>query len=312
MINKFAEHVRVGLSSEKKRLSSIYFYDDKGSQIFKEIMAMPEYYLTDAEFEILQRQPAEIIEAVGFKEPFNIIELGAGDGSKTIELLRYCIDQELDVSYTPVDISNEVTRELVKQLSEDLPSLAVTPLIGDYFQVLPEVEKEHKPHLFLFLGSNIGNYKEEEASELIGLFANNMHPNDKLLIGFDLQKNPDLIAKAYNDPAGITRSFNLNLLSRINHELGGDFNLQAFDFYAFYNAETGENKSFLVSLEDQNVHIEALKQDFHFAKNELIYTELSKKYTLNQIEALGHNNMLATKGHFLDQNKYFSDSLFEK
>ena len=150
MINKFAEHVRVGLSSEKKHLSSIYFYDDKGSQIFKEIMAMPEYYLTDAEFEILQRQPAEIIEAVGFKEPFNIIELGAGDGSKTIELLRYCIDQELDVSYTPVDISNEVTRELVKQLSEDLPSLAVTPLIGDYFQVLPEVEKEHKHIFFCF------------------------------------------------------------------------------------------------------------------------------------------------------------------
>ena len=164
----------------------------------------------------------------------------------------------------------------------------------------------------MFLGSNIGNYEKKEAEEMVALFANYMHPKDKLLIGFDLQKNPELIAQAYNDPSGITRRFNLNLLERINRELGGNFDLERFDFYAYYNAETGENRSFLVSLREQTVHIDALNKDFNFSRNELIYTELSKKYTIDEIETLGNINQLSTIRHFLDSKGYFSDSLFEK
>jgi dimethylhistidine N-methyltransferase len=312
MNNKFAEDVKAGLSAEKKYLSSMYFYDDAGSRIFQKIMAMPEYYLTNCEFDILRNQPDQILGALAFDRPFNIIELGAGDGSKTIELLKYITSQQADVTYIPVDISSEVTQRLADQLACALPSLTVQPMVGDYFKVLQAVEKDDKPHLLLFLGSNIGNYESAKALNLMKLFSASMHPADKLLIGFDLKKNPATIAKAYFDPAGITKSFNLNLLTRINRELKADFNIAAFDFYSCYNPINGEIRSYLLSTEEQIVNIDCLKQYFKFGKNELIYTELSKKYDLVEIEQLGTRVGLKIERHFLDSKNYFSDSLFSK
>ena len=312
MINKFAADVMAGLSAEKKYLSSMYFYDDEGSRIFQKIMKMPEYYLSNSEFDILQNQPDQILEALGFDEPFNIIELGAGDGSKTIELLRYITGHREDVTYIPVDISSEVTQQLTEQLLETLPALNVQPMVGDYFKVLHEVEKDDKPHLLLFLGSNIGNYEAPDALGLLNLFNSSMHPGDKLLIGFDLKKNPETIARAYFDPAGITKSFNLNLLTRINRELSADFNVRTFDFYSHYNPTNGEIRSYLVSLEEQVVNVGYLEQSFQFRKNELIYTELSKKYNLQGIEELGAKAGLKIEQHFQDSKNFFSDSLFSK
>jgi len=312
MINNFLNDVNAGLSAKNKYLSSKYFYDDKGSQIFLQIMEMPEYYLTNCELDILKNQPRQILDALQFDKPFNIIELGAGDGSKTMELLNFFAHQRLDVTYMPVDISKEVTKILVDRLALEIPSLKVVPMVGDYFKILKEVEKDNKPHLLLFLGSNIGNYESDDVEDLLELFTKSMHPGDKLLIGFDLKKNPDTISHAYYDPAGVTKAFNINLLTRINRELGGDFNLEAFDFFSSYNPLNGEVRSYLLSLIEQVVTIDRLGKSFDFRKDELIYTELSRKYNFQEIEDLGAVSGLKVQQHFIDSRNYFTDSLFSK
>jgi dimethylhistidine N-methyltransferase len=312
-MNTFAMDVDKGLSSEAKHLSSKYFYDDKGSRIFQQIMHMPEYYLTDSEHEILQEQSIQIVEALGFDAHFNIVELGPGDGHKTFHFLKYLADNHLPVTYIPVDISVEAINLLTTKLHRELPKLDIYPLTGDYFHVLDEnFEYKEDPKLLMFLGSNIGNYYTADAIRLLSLFGSKMHQGDKLLIGMDLQKNPTTILNAYNDPAGITRSFNLNLLSRINRELKADFDLDAFDFYCHYNPETGEVKSYLVSLHDQSVHIATLGKSFNFKANELISTELSKKYSFDEISAIAESSGFEVLHHFTDHKQYFTDSLWTK
>ncbi len=309
----FAEDVNKGLSSKFKHLSSKYFYDDQGSQIFQQIMHMPDYYLTDSEHEILQEQSSQIVESLGFDSHFNIIELGPGDGQKTFHFLKYLADNHLPVTYIPVDISAAAINLLTDKLHQELPGLDIHPLVGDYFHVLDEnFEFKEDPKLLMFLGSNIGNYRTSDAVRLLSLFGSKMNLGDKLLIGMDLQKNPSTILNAYNDPAGITRSFNLNLLSRMNRELHANFDLTAFDFYCHYNPETGEVKSYLVSLKAQSVLIGALGKSFDFKENELLSTELSKKYTYDQIEAMSEASGFEVLNNFTDRNHYFTDSLWTK
>ena len=186
MNKTFAQDVLEGLTATSKHLPSKYFYDDNGSRIFQEIMHMPEYYLTDSEFEILSLQAKQIIEAVGFDQPFNIIELGAGDGFKTFKLLEYLVNQNIDFHYVPIDISQEAIDSLSDKLLERLPNLSIQAKRGDYFEMLKDLKQSDTPSLLLFLGSNIGNYSEEKANELLGLFQENMKNGDKLLIGIDL------------------------------------------------------------------------------------------------------------------------------
>lgn len=309
-MSTFSEDVKTGLSSSPKYLSSKYFYDDKGSRIFQQIMEMPEYYLTDAEFEILSQQPAEIYQALGFDRHFNIVELGAGDGKKTLEFLRYLVDNQVDFTYMPIDISEEAINLLSADLRNKLPGLDIQPQLGDYFKILEKVVTQDAPNLFMFLGSNIGNYLPEAAEDLLRVIRGYMHPEDLLLIGFDLQKNPLTIAAAYNDAQGITREFNLNLLDRINRELGGDFDRKFFEFYSYYNPLNGEVRSFIVSLRDQGVKLEALNQEFSFTEGEWVYTELSRKYSLEEIHQLAAHCGFAVKKDFTDTRNYFTDSLW--
>lgn len=312
MNNAFAKDVLQGLSAEKKHLPSKYFYDINGSQIFQEIMHMPEYYLTNSEFEILSLQAKQIVDAVGFDQQFNIIELGAGDGFKTFKLLEYLVNHEIDFHYVPIDISQKAIDLLSNKLLERLPNLSIQAKRGDYFEMLHEVKETNTPSLLLFLGSNIGNYLKERANKLLALFRSNMKKGDKLLIGFDLKKNPLIIQKAYMDDAGITKKFNLNLLLRINRELGGDFKIDDFDFYSYYNPDTGNVKSYIVSLRNQKVHIKELDKTFDFRYDELIWTELSKKYSLEEIGELAEENRFSIQQNFLDCKHYFVDSLWEK
>lgn len=312
MDKNFAKDVRNGLTAPSKYLSSKYFYDDNGSRIFQEIMNMPEYYLTDAEFEILSLQSKQIIDALQFSEPFNIIELGAGDGIKTFKLLDYLVNNNVPFSYVPIDISQEAIDILTDSLKQRLPDLDVRPEVGDYFEVLRKGSLGNRPSLLLFLGSNIGNYMPDEVEELLQLFYDEMKQGDKLLIGFDLKKNPITIRKAYDDPHGITKRFNINLLLRINRELGADFKIDDFDFYCHYNPENGEVKSYIVSLRDQKVDIKALDVQIQFGYNELIWTELSKKYSIDEIETLAANTNFKVSHNFLDCKHYFTDSLWEK
>ena len=312
MNNTFAQDVKEGLSAQSKYLSSMYFYDDNGSRIFQEIMRMPEYYLTDSEFEILSLQAQQITDAVGFDKPFNIIELGPGDGFKTFKLLEYLVNKNIEFHYVPIDISKEAIDILSEKLLERLPNLSIQAKVGDYFEVLKDIKKDDTPSLLLFLGSNIGNYLEDKVDNLLTLFHQNMNKGDKLLIGVDLKKNPLIIQKAYLDDGGITKKFNLNLLLRMNRELGADFKIDDFDFYSNYNPETGEVKSYLVSLRNQKVHIKSLNQTFEFRYDELIWTELSKKYSLEQIRELAESNGFTIQQNFLDCKHYFVDSLWEK
>ena len=312
MIDSFAQDVLNGLTANNKYLSSKYFYDDNGSRIFQEIMNMPEYYPTNAEFEILSMQSKQIIEALKFIGPFNIVELGAGDGFKTYKLLEYLVSNNVDFHYIPIDISQEAIDMLSTRLKEKLPSLKIHPKVGDYFKILKENRKSDYPSLLLFLGGNIGNYKKKEAIDLLGLIHKNMKIGDKLLIGVDLKKNPIIIHNAYYDKHGITKRFNLNLLLRINRELGADFKIDDFDFYCHYNPITGDVKSYIISLTKQTVYIKTLDKHITFDYNELIWTELSKKYSPDEISNLAKASHFKPITNFLDCKHYFADSLWEK
>jgi len=312
MNETFAKDVVAGLTAKEKHLSSKYFYDTNGSRIFQEIMNMPDYYLTDSEFEILSLQAKQIVDSVAFDKPFNIIELGAGDGFKTFKLLEYLVNEHIVFNYVPIDISQEAIDILSEKLHERLPELSIKPQVGDYFEILNEKFQGNTPNLLLFLGSNIGNYLKDDAINLLKLFNNVMNSGDKLLIGMDLKKNPITIKNAYDDKEGITKRFNINLLIRMNRELEADFKMDDFDFYCYYNPETGRVKSYIVSLKKQTVLLKKLNKTIEFNQNELIWTELSKKYSLSEIEKLAEISGFQTKQHFLDCKHYFTDSLWEK
>ncbi len=313
MYNKFANDVVEGLTSKNKYLSSKYFYDDVGSRIFQEIMNMPEYYLTDSEFEILSLQAKQIIDSVNFNQPFNIVELGAGDGFKTFKLLEYLVNNNIDFYYVPIDISQGAMDTLTKKLKDKLPKLSIHPRVGDYFEILSkENVQTNIPSLLLFLGSNIGNYHGEEAVKLLQLFNDSMKKGDALLLGADLKKNPITVQNAYFDKHGITKRFNLNLLLRINKEFDGDFKVDDFDFYCHYDPMSGDVKSYIVSLRNQKVFLKKLDVAFDFKYDELIWTELSKKYSLEEIDELAKKSNFKVENHFLDCKHYFTDSLLIK
>jgi L-histidine Nalpha-methyltransferase len=311
-VDAFAQDIDSGLSTPIKSISSKYFYDDIGSRIFQDIMAMPEYYPTSCEFEILSLQSDAITAALNFSQPFQIVEFGAGDGLKTRQLLKKLIEQGREFSYIPIDISKKAIDDLIRNMLVHLPSLNIKPMIGNYFSMMEELASSEIPNLFLFLGSNIGNYQNEEADDLMMQFYRNMKYGDKLLTGFDLKKHPAVIARAYNDAQGITKAFNLNLLQRMNRELGANFKINQFDFYSNYNPVNGEVRSYLVSLAVQQVYFSKLKKSFFFAHNELIWTELSRKYSLAEIESMAERSDFKVIGHFLDCKHYFADSLWVK
>jgi len=308
----FEQDIDEGLTAPFKNISSKYFYDDLGSVIFQDIMKMPEYYPTPCEFEILSLQGEDILQKLNFNEPFNIIEFGAGDGIKTRQLLKKLIENQVDFTYVPIDISQKAIDELEANMLDYLPGLKIKSLVGNYFSMMEELFSLQEPGLFLFLGSNIGNYQDQEANDLLTQFYQHMKTGDKLLIGFDLQKNPAVIRDAYDDSQGITKAFNMNLLQRINNELGGNFKKEFFDFYSHYNPVNGEVRSYLVSLKQQEVYIANMDKSYTFRQNELIWTELSRKYTLSEIEKLASNNGFELIRNFLDCKHYFTDSLWTK
>ena len=311
MLSDFAKDVDQGFSDDKKYLSSKYFYDEKGSALFQQIMRMPEYYLTRAELNIFETRSLDILEEIN-SDKIDIIELGAGDGLKTIEFLQQLTNEKIDFTYYPIDISTEAVNQLTKMMISKLPNLLIQPLIGDYFKELENVPKSDAKKVVLFLGANIGNYRHHKAVELLKLINENLQQDDMLLIGIDIKKSPNLIARAYNDAQGITRAFNLNLLARINSELGGNINLDKFDFYSHYSPESGEIESYLVSLESQEVFLKAIDKTYSFTKNELIFTELSKKYNSAEIETLASDAGFSCIAKFYDEYEYFTDCLFRK
>lgn len=306
----FAADVLAGLSSKSKSLSSKYFYDARGSQLFQDIMAMPEYYPTNSEKEILETKSDEILSLLNFDQPFDIIEFGSGDGSKTISMLKKFYDNKQKFTYVPIDISEDVLHDLQENIKAILPEISIEPIAGDYSDI--SKKKSDKPALLLFLGGNIGNYSHDEALELLQTFGKNMKKGDKILVGMDLRKDPHTIKFAYDDPHGITQEFNMNLLTRMNRELETDFNLDEFGFYCHYDPISGGVRSYLYSKKAQEVTSGVLETTFSFYKNELIWTELSQKFSYDEINNLAEAAGFKVVKNITDAKKYFADSLWVK
>ena len=288
MNQQFKMDVEAGLSKSPKSLSSKYFYDAIGDALFVKIMHLPEYYLTRTELEIFEEKSNQMIDSFQIEKEnyFELIELGAGDGLKTRELLKCLQNRAFNFDYFPVDISQNALDQLEISLKKSLPGLGIKKQQGDYFEILASLKKSKHPKVILFLGSNIGNMNDETAAQFIYELSANLTTNDKLLLGVDLKKDASIVLPAYNDRNGITRAFNLNLLTRINKELGGNFNVEQFDHQPEYSDPEGIAKSFLVSLKKQKVHIEAINKSFEFQKDEKIATEISRKYSDETIEKL--------------------------
>ncbi|MCV9389392.1 L-histidine N(alpha)-methyltransferase [Reichenbachiella ulvae] len=306
----FLVDVLEGLRSNPKRLSSKYFYNEVGDQLFQKIMKLEEYYLTNAEHEIFQSRKEEILKAFSPNgEAFNLVEFGAGDGYKTKVLLKHFITEKADFEYMPIDISAHALEGLEENLKLEIPELKISPLQGDYFQVLDELShSSSKRNIILFLGSNIGNFTTNQAINFLSQIRKDINPNDLLFIGIDLKKDPDTILAAYNDKEGVTAEFNLNLLRRINCELDADFDVSKFRHYPHYNADTGECKSSLISLVDQEVTIAG--ERIHLKQWESIQTEISKKYDLQEIEFLAKKCGFVVDQHLEDDRGYFVDSIW--
>jgi L-histidine Nalpha-methyltransferase len=308
----FAEDVRRGLSASPKSLQSKYFYDDEGSRLFQEIMDLPEYYLTRSEHEILETKAPEIFQAFGGPDSsFDLIELGAGDGTKTAVLADYFLKQNTDFTYIPIDISQEAIDLLTNKFAAEFPDLAINAHCGDYFRILETLGGiSGRKKVILFLGSNIGNFSRTDAVAFFKRLRAAMSPVDFLIVGFDLQKDPHVILRAYDDGAGVTAAFNLNLLSRINRELGGTFDLTHFSHYALYRPNECAARSFLISRKRQSVFIDALNQTFEFGAWEPIFMEISQKYNSDMILELAEESGFNVSANFTDGREYFVDSLW--
>ncbi len=307
----FARDVVAGLSKKQKTLSSRYFYDATGSKLFQQIMALPEYYLTRCEFDVLTEQKQAISARFGSDGFFHLIDLGAGDALKTKILLRELYQQQQEFDYVPVDISGDAMLHLTHALQAELPKVKVQAVVGEYFRALEWLqEHKHERKVVLFLGSNIGNFNKDESLAFLKVIRSYLKAGDKLLMGLDLRKDPDTILQAYNDPTGVTAAFNLNLLERINRELGGNFVLENFRHFATYNPLEGVMRSFLISKVKQQVHLAAADQTFTFDAWEAIHTENSHKYTLEQAQEMGKACGFRTETVFQDQQGCFADVLF--
>ena len=311
-LDQFATDVLHGLSSTPKELSSKYFYDDEGSRLFQEIMKLPEYYLTGCEHEIFSTQADAIYRSfANGGGGFDLIELGAGDGTKTAVLIDHFLRRTDDISYSPIDISQEAVDALTTKFNAEFPALKMSARQGDYFKILESLKVENgRRKVLLFLGSNIGNFSRDQAVEFFRSLRGVMSEDDLLFIGFDLQKDPHVIVPAYDDEAGVTAAFNLNLLKRINRELGADFDINKFTHYANYRPVEASARSFLISREKQSVHIPVLNKTFEFDQWEAVFMEISQKYNPRMIEEMAAESGFEVKENFFDSRAYYCDSLW--
>lgn len=303
-LDELTLRVMDGLKQTPKRLPSTYFYDEEGSRLFQRIMRLPAYYLTDAEREILTRQWPQLLDALAPDgSPFELIELGSGDGAKTLDLCAAFHRSGAAFTYVPVDISAHAIHSLTAAFTQRLPELSLRPRVGDYFSGWPRHHDGRQ--IVMFMGSNLGNMTPDEALAFLKLIRSHMQEGDGLLLGLDLMKNPHTLLAAYNDPEGVTAAFNLNLLRRLNRELGMNFKLDRFSHYATYSPLDGAARSFLVSLDRQAVHSKQVDLQLQFDAGEVIYTEQSQKYSPAMIRELARDSGFAASLQLQDaQGRY--------
>ncbi len=305
----FAEDVHRGLSAAPKHLSCIYFYDYQGSLLFERICRLPEYYLTEAEATILRTFSEEITSYLPPEAA--LVELGSGSCVKTEYLIEELLDQYGKVTYSPIDISRRMLKESAMSLLERYADLEIISVAAEYDEGIRRLEAHlDRPKLILWLGSSIGNFEFAEAAYFLKNIARLLAPEDLLLIGFDLVKDRGVLESAYNDSSGATARFNLNLLSRINRELSGEFDLDLFTHKAVYNEKRSRIEMHLVSRCEQDVYVGDPGSSYHFDENETIHTENSHKFTMEAIETLSRRAGMRMVKQWLDDKKYFCLTLF--
>ncbi len=308
-INNFSEDVKSGLTSKSKYLPFVYFYDHIGSQLFEKICELPEYYLTRTETDILETNADDI--ASQFSKKTVLVELGSGSSTKTRILIEALLERQSLASYTPIDVSLQMLEESSYSLLEAYPNLEINAIAAKYNEGIDHLNiRKDQQNLITWLGSSIGNFERSEVTTLLQHIQETMHPDDRFLVGIDLQKDKTVIENAYNDAQGITAEFNLNLLTHVNRELGGNFDIENFGHKAIYNEEIGRIEMYLISHIDQKVFISELDLKVSFTANETIHTENSFKYSLGDIDMLAEETGLYVEQQWFDAERLFSLNLF--
>lgn len=299
----FRAEVIKGLTKPQKETHAKYFYDERGSQLFDEISEQPEYYLTRADIAILEEHCAKMGEMIG--ERALLIEFGSGNIRKIRVLLSALKDP---LGYMPIDISKEYLQAFATLLAEDYPQLAIMAVCGDFTRLdsLPEITVGRPQRRVIFFpGSTIGNLTYAEAMHFLQLSARLLRKDDAMIIGVDLKKDARILNAAYNDARGVTAQFNLNILRRINEELGANFNLDAFAHHAFYNEAEGRIEMHLISLKNQTVKIG--DREISFKKDETIHTENSYKYSIEDFHSLARKGGFTPVKVWTDRDNLFSE-----
>lgn len=303
-----AEDVRRGLSTQPKRFLPKYFYDELGSTLFEAICLLPEYYLTRAENEILERYADEIVASVNGRNT-TLLEMGSGSASKTRLLIEALLRKQNELLFVPVDISATALDSSSRILLQSYPRLKIEAYAADYFAGLAELEKTRRERtLALFLGSNISNFDPEEALKFLSALRKVLSEGDALLLGADLKKDRRILEAAYNDALGVTAAFNLNVLARINRELGANFDLRQFQHRALYNEEAGRVEIYIESTRQQTVVIKQLEMEVQFFEGEQIHTENSYKYDLADLAKLASETGFTCAHRWLDSQERFSSN----
>jgi len=306
----FAEEISSSLNRDSKFITPKFFYDKKGSDLFEKICTLPEYYPTRTEIAILKNLQAELPSFID--DSFRLVELGSGASVKTRLLLDIFTQMQQTIEYFPIDIS-EILTESSEQLLQDYDNLRITGIIDTYEGGLEFLKNyDAKNSLIIFLGSSFGNFSPTDGETFLEKINSTMKSGDLFLIGLDLVKDSQILESAYNDAQGVTAEFNLNVLSRINNELDADFNLNNFSHHSTYNKEDQRIEMYLKSLVNQSVIISKSNLSLNLEKNELIHTEYSHKYTLEQIKTLLKNTGFKINHTWLDDNTHFSLTLVSK
>jgi L-histidine N-alpha-methyltransferase len=302
-----ARDIRLGLTAKPKELAPKYFYDERGSQLFEQITELPEYYPTRAEREILSQRSDEIVAAAG--EPGTLVELGSGSAAKTRHLLSAMRDAGCLATYVPVDISEEITHETAESLVEEYPGLTIRGLVCDFEHDLERIPNGGDGRLVAFLGGTIGNLYPDARRDFLARIAALLEPGDQILLGTDLVKESSRLEAAYDDSQGVTAEFNKNVLQVLNREFGGDFDLDRFEHVARYDSKAARMDIRLRSLAEQTVRLDGLDLTVRFAAGEEMRTEISAKFTREQLESVYREVGLQPDGWFVDSAEDYALSL---
>ena len=306
----FSEEISSSLSVNSKFITPKFFYDKKGSDLFEKICTLPEYYPTRTEIDILKNIDSELIPYLD--DTFRLVELGSGASVKTRLILDIFTSMQKTTEYFPIDIS-EILTESSEQLLKDYDDLHITGIIDTYEGGLEFLKNyDDKNNLIVFFGSSFGNFSPDDGKEFLKKINSMMKSGDLFLIGLDLVKDTQILESAYDDSLGITAQFNLNVLSRINNELDADFNLNNFSHHSIYNKKDQRIEMYLKSLVQQSVIVSKSYLSLSFKKNELIHTEYSYKFSLEQINELLESAGFKINHLWLDDKKYFSLTLASK